>query len=185
MARRGSATLSNGIRVRLRAGWLVGDLGEVGPVRQDLQHRQSDGGRDSPDQRGAAGQAVPPHLEGEEPAVRGDQHLRGEGADQRFGEFPFALVDGARVDREDGAGAGFGEPDSPGLREGSLGVVFGFAVVLQILLGVGHVDHHPVQGHDPPVPDPRPGGAGLRDRYGDSFEQHFHRLCSEPFPGLG
>ena len=82
-------------------------------------------------------------------------------------------------------GAGFGEPDGPGLREGSPGVVFGFAVVLQIFRGVGHVDHHPVQGHDPPVADPRPGGAGLRDRYGDSFEQHFHRLCSEPFPGLG
>ena len=88
-------------------------------------------------------------------------HLRGEGADQRFGEFPFALVDGARVNSDDGAGAGFGEPDGPGLREGSPAAAFGFAVVLQVLRGFRHVDHDPVQGHDQPLADPAPRVPGL------------------------
>ncbi len=54
-----------------------------------------------------------------------------------------------------------------------------------VLSGVGGVPLEPVDGHEPPWPEERPGGQLLRHRGRHLGEQLFHGLVSQPLAGLG
>lgn len=161
------------------------DLGQVGPVGQDLDHGQGGGLGHPPHQLGAGGGPGAPRVEGVEPPIGGDQVRRVHGAGQGGGELPLPL--GHRPDRrvQDGVGAALGQGHHPGLRVRRRAGPALLGVFGQVRLGVGQVEHHPVDGHHPPPLAPGSRGGGLGHRNRDPPEQLGHHLLTQTRPGLG
>jgi len=76
--------------------------------------------------------------------------------------------------------------DQPHLREraGRLGAA-GTAELRVVVVGGGHVQHQPVDGHHPQPAAPRCPGPGPGHRHRDPLEQQLYRGLTEPSAGLG
>lgn len=164
--------------------WWPLDLGEVGPVGQDLEHGELGGPGQAPQQLCAGGQVGAPQLEGEEPAVGQHQHLVGERPGQRGSEFAFAVPDRADLRVENGVGAALAQRDDLRLGEGAAGSADSLGVGGEVRVGVGQVDHDPVDGHQPPRAQPRPRRAGSGQGRGQAREESAHGGLAQPLAGL-
>ena len=158
----------------------------VGAVGQPFQHRQPKVGRDPPQQLRPGGRRLLPGLIAVEVPVGEHQHAGDEPGDQLPGQGLFPGGDRPERGVHDAVGAALAQCDQPHLREraGCLGGA-GAAELLVVLVGGGHVQYQPVDGHHPQPAVPRPPGAGPGHRHRDPLEQQLHRGLTEPGTGLG
>ena len=184
VALRGSLAASSGTLKPLLARLVRGDFGQVRPVGQGLQDRELEPGRDPEQQVGAGQQAVPPELEAEEAAVGDHQHVRSHRLQQPGGQLPLADAERADLGRHHGVRAAFAQAEDLDLRERPPGQPAGPAQPGQVRRRVRRVQLDPVDGHQPPVPQPRARRAGRGQRRGDLLEQQLDRRLTEPFPRL-
>jgi hypothetical protein len=126
-----------------------------------------------------------PQPKTREAPIGDDQHAGLELPDQSVGQLPVAGPPRAHPRRHDGMRAALPEPDQVDLRErGRVLRPARTAERLPVLRRIGHVQHEPVDGHQPPRP--QPPAAVPRPRAGDSdpLEQHPQRFGPQPLPRL-
>ena len=163
-----------------------GDRGQVGVVRQALQHRQSQAGRYREQQIRACLACGGEEVIAVEAAVKDDQHSLLTIGQHVLRQFAFAGADRAQFGGDDGMRAALAQSEHPQLRERATVAGPGGRTAERglVLAGVGHVEGDSVDGHQPPAAQPGADRGWRRDRRRGPFEQSPHRLLAEALAGL-
>jgi hypothetical protein len=117
---------------------------------------------DAEQQVGAGQQAVQPELEAEDPAVGDHQRARLHRVQQPTGQLPLAHTEAADLGGHHRVGAALAQAQDLDLRERPPRDAAGPTEPGDVGRGVGHVQLHPVDGHQPPRGDPLEQGLQRR-----------------------
>ena len=157
----------------------------VGPVGRDRHDRQAKLGRCPPQQRRPGTGRGGPAIEGVEVTVRGEQLIRAQPGVQPGGEGGLTHREGINLGGQERVRATLSQRHHPRLRKRRT-VLTGPGITERrhVCVGVGHIDVEPVDGQQPPPPQPRPPRVGATNHLRHALEHIGHHHRTQPLTRL-